>query len=60
MNNWGFNKLFYRGKELKNLKVDNSTTTITIPTPKDWKCKIKKCPIDWKHNHNLFINLTKK
>ena len=54
------NKLFYKGKEVKISKPDGSVTVIEIPTPKGWKCKVKKCSIDWMHNHNLFTSLWAK
>lgn len=45
--------------ELASL-VDNSTTTVTIPTPKGWECERKSCNILWKHGHNTYPSLNEK
>ena len=37
--------------------VDDGTTTITIPTPKGWKCKRKGCRVDYKHSHGIYTSL---
>lgn len=38
--------------------VDNSTTVVTIPTPKGWKCDRKGCTADYKHSHGTFAGLS--
>lgn len=52
--------MFYEGKEifdLRDIKVDDGTCIVNVPTPKNWKCKVKNCPFNYKHNHDLFKNL---
>lgn len=34
--------------------VDNSTTVITIQTPKGWKCKRNNCPTSFRHSHSTY------
>ena len=34
--------------------VDNTVTTIIVPTPKGWKCKKKGCPTRFKHEHSTY------
>ncbi len=41
-------------KKIEDLKVDNSTTAVSIPTPKGWKCKRKNCRVDYKHKHTSY------
>ena len=41
-----------------SLKVDDGTTVISIPTPKNWKCKRKGCQSKVKHIHAK-IDITK-
>ena len=55
----GFEKLYYRGKEII-LKVDNSTTVEFIPSPSKWKCKTRKCLVGFRHKHSLFAELKKQ
>jgi len=44
---------------LKNILDDNSLL-VSIPTPKNWKCKKKSCKIDYKHKHSIFSALSVK
>lgn len=41
---------------LKDL-VDDSTTHVTIPTPKNWKCKRDNCSTLFKHTHGTYPSL---
>lgn len=53
-----FEKFYRENKnavDLRNIKVDNGTYEINIPTPKNWKCKKRGCFIDYEHTHNSFI-----
>ena len=36
----GFRNLFYEGKKVKS-KIDNGVWEMVIPTPKNWKCKVR-------------------
>lgn len=38
---------------LKDL-VDDSTTVVTVPTPKNWECKRKNCSTSFKHTHSTY------
>lgn len=38
--------------------VDDSVTTIYIPTPKGWKCKRKGCKMVCKHTHGTYPSLS--
>lgn len=40
-----------------DLEVDNGTLSVSVPTPKGWKCKCKGCKIDWKHGHSTYSSL---
>ena len=42
-----------------NLPIDNDSTYIYIPTPKNWKCKKKGCKINIKHKHGSYYSLAK-
>jgi hypothetical protein len=48
--------------DLKKLAaiVDNGTTTMYIPTPKNWKCKRKGYISRVKHKHSTYSSLIKK
>lgn|GEM_PF-6088904 len=35
--------------------VDDSTTTVYIPTPKGWKCSKTGCDTKYKHIHSTFF-----
>ncbi len=39
--------------------VDNGTTYVNIPTPKNWKCKRKGCRTRIKHTHSTYTCLLK-
>ena len=42
--------------ELKDL-VDNGTTTLYVPTTKEWKCKRNNCTSKFKHGHSTYAQL---
>lgn len=39
--------------------VDDSTTHITIPTPKGWRCERPNCLSDFLHTHASYPSLEK-
>ena len=43
-----------------DFNIDDSTTYVTIPTPRGWKCKRKNCTTDWKHTHSTYLTLATK
>lgn len=43
-----------------DIKVDDSTTYVEIPTPEGWKCPRANCPTDWYHEHTTYGALNKK
>lgn len=55
----GFEKIYFKGKRLKMVKELNKQMIIKIPTPKRWKCKAKKCLIDFKHKHIYWLEVKK-
>ena len=51
-----FNVKIYEPRNMKDLikMCDDTTTEIVVPTPKNWKCKIKDCPTQFLHKHKVF------
>lgn len=46
-------------KDLEKI-VDDSTTHVTVPTPKGWKCRRKNCPTRFKHTHSTYSIFNEK
>ncbi len=40
--------------------IENGTTTVTIKTPKGWKCKRRSCRVDYYHVHETYNSLKEK